>query len=293
MARVPKSEEEKKLARVAKERAAKTQREVDNLVRLLQDLRSMSIGAPTVLRNVGDVVSHGAAKSSVIKQVLDGGMIYLLDEVMTERGPGSQHHDYRREIYVPWHGVETYFTEDELRAMEPLSYRDEVKINFYNVAVSSLLHSYYRGIDMNPDYQRADVWTCKDKVALIHSMFNNVEIGKFTLIRLPFVPTGPRMEILDGKQRLRSLVDFFEGRFKYKGRFFRDMHPRDRGHFLSYAVLYAEADGLSHGQKCNYFLKLNTAGKPQDQAHLAKVRRMAQAEDGGLERLVETKKARA
>lgn len=244
-----------------------------NLESALVDLRRKQISQPTIQRKVGDRVQHGHIKQSLIKEVLDDGKIYLLDEIVTDHNYGNPY-DYGRSMYIAWHDVETYYSPEELESLEVMSFRDEVRITHSNSPVESLIHKYYDGMDMDPEYQRGDVWDESDKVALIDSMFKNIDIGKFTLIRLPYSEKGPMYEILDGKQRLRAIIDFLEGRFEYKGKKFRDLHPKDRYHFEGYPILYAETEGLTLQQKALYFLKLNTAGKPQDPKHLGKVEKL-------------------
>jgi hypothetical protein len=79
---------------------------------------------------------------------------------------------------------------------------------------------------------------------------------------------------LDGKQRIQALLDFYECRFKYKGMIYNDMHWRDRNHFKSYSINWAETEPLTDEQKYRYFLKLNVSGVPIPKEHLDKVRKM-------------------
>ena len=79
---------------------------------------------------------------------------------------------------------------------------------------------------MNPDYQRDYVWELSDKQLLIDSIFNNIDIGKFAFIHLDYKTwnkTGYAYEILDGKQRLKTIIDFYENRFSYKGIYYNDL----------------------------------------------------------------------
>lgn len=81
-------------------------------------------------------------------------------------------------------------------------------------------------------------------------------------------------EIVDGKQRLNALMEFFEGRFKFKGLYFREMHVFDQNHFENYPVSVGECENISRAQILKYFLKLNVSGKPQDPNHLEFVRKL-------------------
>jgi uncharacterized protein with ParB-like and HNH nuclease domain len=73
------------------------------------------------------------------------------------------------------------------------------------------------------------VWELEDKVALIDSIFNNVDIGKFAFIHLNY---GEKYtyEILDGKQRMRAILDYYENRFQYKGKYFNELSCREQNH---------------------------------------------------------------
>ena len=87
-----------------------------------------------------------------------------------------------------------------------------------------------------------------------------------------------RYEIIDGKQRLLAIIAFMESRFPYKGYLFRDMNPYDRNHFENFTVSWGTVENLSRLQIYRLFLKLNTSGKPQEQAHIDKVKQMYEEE---------------
>jgi hypothetical protein len=179
------------------------------------------------------------------------------------------------QAYVPWHDVTNYKTLEEQKQTEQFSYSDEIRVSQRTVDLSGILNRYYNKTNMNPEYQRGDAWTLEDKVALIDSIYNNVDIGKFTFIVLPYSAKGYEYEILDGKQRLQAIVDFTEGRFEYRGKKYQDMHPMDLNHLDRYLVVMSETESLTLKQKCNFFLKLNVTGKPQSKEHLNKIRKMA------------------
>ena len=137
------------------------------------------------------------------------------------------------------------------------------------------IKTYNHGIDMSPDYQRGNVWGLEDKVKLIDSIFNNVDIGKFTFIKLPFKSESPAYEILDGKQRITALVEFLENRFQYKGIFYKDLSLTDQDHFDGYCISYAEtSENITQKQKYKYFLKLNVSGHVQSKEHIEYVQKL-------------------
>lgn len=112
---------------------------------------------------------------------------------------------------------------------------------------------------------------------MLESIFQRADIGRFVLIELDFDPKNPESphyEILDGKQRLSTLVEFFEGRIQFRDLNYRDMCRYDRHHFDCFSISYAIACNVTQEQKYEYFLRLNRSGRPQDEAHLGKVATM-------------------
>jgi hypothetical protein len=83
------------------------------------------------------------------------------------------------------------------------------RLHYSQRSLDGLVHMFYSfGINMDPDYQRGLVWTLEDKQALIESIFDDVDIGKFVFAQRPFEANAPGYEIIDGKQRLSALIDF-------------------------------------------------------------------------------------
>lgn len=86
--------------------------------------------------------------------------------------------------------------------------------------------------------------------------------------------TGYSSEILDGKQRMRAILDFYEDRFQYKGKYFSQLSVKDQNHFKRYPVSVAETSEMSKEQVLRYFINLNSNGKVMSQDHLNKVKQM-------------------
>jgi len=240
---------------------------------LLDDCREHKINAPTIKYVIGQRVQRGCVKQSIVTDVLDDGKIVKLHEIITDTNYGNPI-DHEQDYYTPWHNVCPYIETG--KQAKQLSYREDVHIRYMQQAITSIFSVYYFfGLDMEPDYQRGNVWSLDDKQKLVDSIFNNVDIGKFVFIKLPFKSNSPSYECLDGKQRVTALIEFYESRFTYKGLKFSEMNYRDQSHFEDYAISVAHADEMSQKQKYDYFLKLNTSGKPVDSAHLDFVRGLA------------------
>ncbi len=234
---------------------------------------------PAYKFNVGDRVSIGNIEKSIVKEVHGDGRVYVLTQTYMKNNYGD-HHECHREMVVKWIDIKPYQTPEDLAQIEIFTAPKGIEMVHLNTSISTLInHKYKWGMNLDPEYQRELVWDEVDKIALIDSIFNHIDIGKFTTIRLRYIKRETyNYEILDGKQRLCAIMEFQEGGFKYKGKFFHELHPMDRRQIRDYPILLAEiSEPLTQKQKYDYFLKLNTTGKPQSKEHLNKVRDLSKS----------------
>lgn len=144
-----------------------------------------------------------------------------------------------------------------------------------NNDLDGLIHNtLYKGLVLNPIYQRDYVWTAEDKERLIESIFNSRNIGTFVFYYRSH-PDG-RLEVIDGKQRITAILDFFTSKITYKGKYFHELDGRDKYHFMSFATQFVEISGsnITQDYLIQVFLHVNSGGVPQEDAHLDKVRAM-------------------
>jgi uncharacterized protein with ParB-like and HNH nuclease domain len=82
-----------------------------------------------------------------------------------------------------------------------------------NVSISTFYEEYSVGkYDMNPPYQRLSVWSPEKKSFFIDSILKNLPIPPVFLRQKIDDNTGKTSyEVIDGKQRLTSIVEFIEG----------------------------------------------------------------------------------
>lgn len=226
------------------------------------------IPEPTYTFNLGDSVTIGNLQDVVVSQVLDNNRIYEITYSHTDSNYGRPIKRAGSKMYVPWTSIrKPFITTDSFIQNEDL------RMNYSQTHLASLLSkAYHFGVDFDPEYQRGYVWELSDKVALIDSIFHNVDIGKFAFIRDDTYTQTYLYQVLDGKQRIRAILDYFEDRFEYKGRLFSDLSGRDQSYFESYSVNVAEVGRMKEEQIYRYFLMLNTSGKAMSQEHLDRVR---------------------
>lgn len=248
-----------------------------------------NIPSPCIQYSVGDRVKYGNWDWSAVLKVYENGLYYKLVSVTRKTNRNIPDESELKIHYIAWFDFTPYRSLDEWEQTETLTQDEDIRFSFQQRDINSLLAHYFGkyGIDLEPEYQRGNVWTLEQKQSLIDSIFHNVDIGKFCIIKRPWGPDGmkpltPKLyEMLDGKQRLTAIVEFFTGRFSYKGKYYNDLKPHDKQHFKYYSLSYAETDPLTDEQKYRYFLKLNTTGTPVDPAHMDKVRKMLEEIENG------------
>ena len=128
-------------------------------------------------------------------------------------------------------------------------------------------------INLSPEYQRRLVWDRKKKSLLIESLLMNVPIPPVFLFEYDL----NRYEVMDGQQRLNTIVDFYQNRFTLtgletwkalNGRSYAECPPRIRRGLdrrrISATVLLAESQrdvSEDNDVRRTVFERLNTGGQ--------------------------------
>jgi len=258
----------KKVVKVKKELTLEEQKQ-NGLADILRNLHL--IPEPTYKFNVGDRVTIGNLKDVYISAIHNEHKTYEIDYTSIDNNYGRPITNEHQWMYVMWIDVRKYNEETEV-----FTQNKDIKLSYSQTTINGLFTKAYSfGINFEPEYQREFVWNLEDKIALIDSIFNNVDIGKFTFIYYEseqWQETGFGYEILDGKQRLRAILDFYEDRFAYKGKSFSELSYRDKHQFKDYGVVEAEVHNLTREQILRYFIMLNTGGRIMAKEQIDKVR---------------------
>lgn len=233
------------------------------------------LNKPTYFFVVGDKVRYGSLKESIVDEIFYDGKVYGLKCIAIANNYGKPY-EYETYRVVNWTEVRPIESGDT-----DFAKNQNIKLYYNNSELHSLIHSYYSfGIDMNPDYQRGYVWGQEDKELIIDSIFNNIDIGKFVLIHLSndeWSERGYSYEILDGKQRLNTIVEFYENRLQYNGKYFNELSRKDQRLFTNHTVAVANVDECDKKTILKYFLMLNRTGKSMSNEHLEKIEQMLES----------------
>jgi Asp-tRNA(Asn)/Glu-tRNA(Gln) amidotransferase C subunit len=75
-------------------------------------------------------------------------------------------------------------------------------------SLNTLIGLYNRGrLNLNPDYQRNDIWSAKAKKALIDSILKNYPVPNIILHKVK----DDSYELVDGQQRMRTILGYKKG----------------------------------------------------------------------------------
>jgi len=218
---------------------------------------------------VGERVSMGAHKECYIREKYDDGMFYRIECLGVKRGREGESGCLVDEEHIcEWHNLYPYKVEDTKFRQE-----DKYYIRHLNSGIDSLLHMVHVGVDFDVDYQRDHVWKLADKVDLIDSIFNNIDIGMIVFVQRDYTHEI-YLEVIDGKQRLSALRDFYEDRFKYKGYYYSELSRTDKNKFESHGISYGYLENPSKEAIFETFIKLNTCGKPMASKHINHVKKL-------------------
>jgi len=244
--------------------------------RILKESRMRDIKRQDIPKNptrtfvVDERVHFGAHNEVYVREILEDGLFYEIECLNVQRDrdkpPANETH------YIAWTELLKY------NQTKPTTFRKEEKYRIVqsNSSISSLINMVYghAGVDFDVEYQREHVWDINDKIALIDSIYNNVDIGKFVFAQRDFGHKGKLYEVIDGKQRLTALCEFYEDRFKYKGYYYSELSHNDKHKFKEHSISYGYLINPNKKAIFETFIKLNTCGRPMVNKDIDKVKKL-------------------
>lgn len=138
--------------------------------------------------------------------------------------------------------------------------------------------------------QRGYVWTSEQKNEFLYSVFKSYNksnarngFANIAIIQLNgFDHTKPNTwQIIDGKQRLSTVLNFIEGKFPFMFEgdeyFYQELnvnlkHAIDHFWFNLLTVYSYEKDDITDQQKTDWFEILNFRGTPQEVSHFESIK---------------------
>jgi len=124
------------------------------------------------------------------------------------------------------------------------------------------------------EYQRSYVWTHKEQQAMLHTFLSRLPMQMISLTTSS--KAKKYMIIVDGKQRLTTLIMFLENKipFLHKGKeiFWRDIDKTTQRILTKQSLpsieLYChDGSDVSIEAQIHYFMRINFTGVPQSKEH--------------------------
>ncbi len=122
-------------------------------------------------------------------------------------------------------------------------------------------------LSLNPDFQRRDVWPLKAKTYLIDTILSGKPIPKlFVREIIDKEKKHTIRDVIDGQQRLRSILGFYNNEYKIKvenedfsfSGFFKDLPEDLENNFLEYDLSTDVVQNMTHEDIIDVFSRLNT-----------------------------------
>lgn len=200
-----------------------------------------AIPTPTRTFQVGERCMLGNLNNCVVAEVICGGKAYIIEHDVIGSHKSTVTPPERSFLARWWYDVVKVGTRsaDVPHLMDPWK-RPHLTVTVLESVINYLDSG---GLVCDPLYQREYVWTERDKDALLESLFERLEIGPFTFIRhAGYLHAGDKslntyrslegniftiakeddytVAIIDGQQRITTIMDFMFDRRPYKGIFF-------------------------------------------------------------------------
>lgn len=127
--------------------------------------------------------------------------------------------------------------------------------------ISTLVKKIEKGrLDLQPNFQRGEVWGLQKKQRLIDSILRGWHIPPIHVIQ---VPNSSKQEVLDGQQRLAAIRDFVAGKFAFNSSF----EPVNPDFKNINGLVYSQLDDDTQGQIDDFTIRIITisdynAGEP-------------------------------
>jgi hypothetical protein len=132
------------------------------------------------------------------------------------------------------------------------------KFHYSHVCISSLVYQVDENIiNLNPPYQRGDVWSLADRQNLISSVVDKrYPIPSISLATNPHNFNIHESEVVDGRQRMTTLAMFKNNKFKYDGCFYSEMDIRKQTLFDMTQIQLCTIDNPTDTERREYFRRL-------------------------------------
>ena len=169
------------------------------------------------------------------------------------------------------------------RTLKEHSIFDDVHIDEITSDVENMLNEFSVGTyDFNTIYQRDLVWSTEKKQEFVKKLLiGDVDLCP-TFITAPYKKSKREYEVLDGKQRMMSVIQFVQNQFPVERLYYKDLTIGDVSRLMNatfkYKLVkyYDKKKGFSEmslKQKVELFLQINEYRQKVSDEHLSKIKK--------------------
>lgn len=155
------------------------------------------------------------------------------------------------------------------------SYEVDIPINHLKNALNSYNQDY--SLELNPDFQRGNVWTQAQKIAYLEFFFREGRSAKTLYFNIGDWSEKkdsdiPQMVCVDGLQRLTAMLDFLNDKIPVFGAYFGEFEDKQR---LNHFTFKFNINNLPYKKDVlNWYIEMNSGGTVHSTEEIERVRNM-------------------
>ena len=156
-------------------------------------------------------------------------------------------------------------------------YHFDVDLDYANKWINEHIEKY--GLQLNPDFQRGNVWTEKQKIAYIEFLLRGGRSSRDIYFNHPGWMRDFEGDFVcvDGLQRLTSVLEFMNNKLPvFDGYYLDDI---DKIPFMTVTLKFHINDIRNRKEVLKWYLEFNSGGTVHTEAELDKVRKMIEEEE--------------
>jgi hypothetical protein len=135
-------------------------------------------------------------------------------------------------------------------------------------------------LNIDPDFQRAHVWTKRQRVAWLEYWFSGGRSGRVIYFNHPGWQRDYKGDfvLVDGKQRLESVRQFIGNEIKVFGSYYSEFTDKPR--IANLDLLFNVNSLRTRREVLSWYLQMNFGGTPHKRSELDRVIKLYEAETG-------------
>ena len=177
-----------------------------------------SAGSPAYRFGIDESVSLPGNQHGFVRDILDGGKIYVVQMFEST--------EYRCYAWLDMRPEYGYKNIGSVYG-KPNPYKP-LPVSNYNHTVRFLLgFLYFYDVDLTPGYQSRYAWNEARKVAYLADIFAGKDAGEIVFQEIPSSDPMPKYQLIKGEQEAITLREFYENRLLYKKACYNDIRADD------------------------------------------------------------------